>query len=53
MLPPVAQTGAAAVSLTLPVREAPYESAGLHPFFEQGMAIIAIDRASAVMAATV
>src|SRR5437016_2909759 len=26
--------GAVPVSLTLPIREAPYESKGLHPFFE-------------------
>jgi HipA N-terminal domain len=30
----VHKAGAKAVSLTLPVREAPYVSDGLHPFFE-------------------
>lgn len=30
----VHKPGATPVSLTLPLREAPYESIGLHPFFE-------------------
>lgn len=30
----VRKPGAAAISLTLPVREKPYVSQGLHPFFE-------------------